>query len=301
MADNTTQNVAPGAPSTINVPAVVNSYSTIQISWSVAADVNNNLAGYVLERIINGEEWVEIYRGALRSYDDYVDAGWDFVGYRVKAFDTDGAYSSYTSSGTKTVTHNTAPIITGTNGHLGTVGATFPAQTYTVRDTEGGTVTVVERLDGVIKRSYTASLGTATSFSFAAAEWQKVTNGRHTISITATDSSGMSSVRTWTFDKAVNSLTFTITPLPADAMPDRCVVDAVGNFAPGSTLKIEVCNNAKDAYPTWEDISDKLGKKHFFSNSSMTSDAWAFGLRCTLTRGSAIDAVWLDYITINYR
>jgi hypothetical protein len=99
----------------------------------------------------------------------------------------------------------------------------------------------------------------------------------------------------------VNTLTFTITPLPADAMPDRCVVDAVGGFPSGSTLKVEVCNNANDASPRWEDVSDKLRKKHFFANTTKTASAWAFGLRCTLTRGTATGSVWLDYITINYR
>ena len=84
-------------------------------------------------------------------------------------------------------------------------------------------------------------------------------------------------------------------------MPDRCVVQAVGGFPEGSSLKVEVSNNANDASPFWEDVSAKLGKKHFFANTAKTASAWGFGLRVTLKRNTATGAVWLDYITINYR
>lgn len=294
-------NAAPNKPMTISLPETINSGTDFEISWSAGSDSDGNLAGYILERSINGTTWTEVYRGALRSYTDAAKAEWTNVAYRVQTYDTYGAPSDYLYSEKRTVTHNTAPTISGTDGNLGVLGTTFPAQTYTVNDAEGGTVTVVERLDGVARRTFTATLGTTTSYSFTASEWRRILNGQHTLTITATDSNGLSSVRTWTFTKAVNSLTFTITPLPADAMPDRCVVDAVGNFPAGSVLKVEVCNNANDASPRWEDVSDKLRGKHFFANRSKTAGSWAFGLRCTLTRGTATGAVWLDYITINYR
>ena len=294
-------NAAPDKPMTITVPATINGGTNVEISWAAGSDSDGNLAGYVLERSINGTTWTEVYRGALRSYTDVAKSDWNTVAYRVKSFDTHGASSDYMYSESRTVLHNTAPTITGTNGNLGSFSTAFTAQSYTVNDADGGTVTVVERLDGVVKRSYNATLGTASSFSFTASEWRRILNGQHTITITATDSYGLSTVRTWTFTKAMNTLTFTITPLTADAMPDRCVVDAVGSFPEGSVLKIEVCNNANDASPRWEDVSDKLRGKHFFANRSKTAASWAFGLRCTLTRGTATGAVWLDYITINYR
>lgn len=294
-------NAAPSKPTTITVPTTINGGTNVEISWSAGADSDGNLAGYILERSVNGTTWTEVYRGALRSHTDISKVEWNTVVYRVKSFDTYGVSSDYLYSESRTVVNNTAPTISGTDGNLGSFSTAFTAQSYTVTDAEGGTVTIVERLDGVVKRSYNATLGTAASFSFTASEWRRILNGQHTITITATDGKGLSTVRTWTFTKAMNTLTFTITPLPADAMPDRCVVAAVGNFPEGSTLKIEVCNNANDASPRWEDVSDKLSKKHFFSNTTKTAAAWAFGLRCTLTRGTATGAVWLDYITINYR
>lgn len=294
-------NAVPTKPMTISIPGVINSGADVEISWSAGADSDGNLAGYILERSVNSTTWTEVYRGALRSYTDAAKVEWEDVAYRVKAYDTHGASSEYLYSEKRTVTHNTAPTISGADGNLGTFSTAFTAQSYTVNDAEGGTVTVVERLDGVARRTYSAKLGTADSYSFTASEWRRILNGQHTLTITATDSNGLSTVRTWTFTKAMNTLTFTITPLPADAMPDRCVVDAVGNFPEGSTLKIEVCNNANDTSPRWEDVSDKLRSKHFFANRSKTAAAWAFGLRCTITRGTAAGPVWLDYITINYR
>ena len=294
-------NDAPTPPTTITVPDAVQGGANVTVEWSAAVDPDGNLGGYILERSVNGDAWAEIYRGALRRHTDSIVLGWQTVVYRVKAYDSYGLESTYTTGEVRTVTNNTAPTISGSDGNLGSFSTAFTAQSYTVNDAQGGTVTVVERLDGVVKRTYNATLGTATNISFTAAEWRQVLNGPHTITITATDSQGLSTVRTWTFSKAMNTLTFTITPLPADAMPDRCVVDAVGNFPTGSTLKIEVCNNANDTSPRWEDVSGKLGEKHFFTNTSKTASAWAFGLRCTLTRGTATGAVWLDYITINYR
>lgn len=294
-------NAAPTPPTSITVPTAIEGGTSATIGWGVASDPESNLAGYVLERSVAGGAWTQIYRGTLRSYSDAITFGWTSVTYRVKGYDVYGAESDYTTSATRAIANNSAPTISGTNGALGTFGAAFTAQAYTVTDAQSDAVTVVERLDGVTKRSYTAALGAANSFAFTAAEWQQILNGNHTITVTATDSKGKASVRTWTFVKAQNSLQFTITPLPADDMPDRCVVGAVGNFPTGSTITVEVCNNAKDATPMWENITAKLGQKHFFANRSKTAASWAFGLRVSLNRGTATGAVWLDYININFR
>ena len=294
-------NTAPSAPNSITVPTSIEGGTSIGVSWGASTDAEGNLAGYVLERSVDGGAWTQIYRGALSSFTDAITFGWTSVTYRVKAYDAFSAESAYTTSATRSVKNNEPPTISGTDGDLGTFGTSFTSQFYTIMDPQADAVSVVERVDGVVKRSYNASLGGSNTFSFAQADWRQVLNGKHTITITATDSKGAQTVRTWTFTKSVTTLTFTITPLPADAMPDRCVVQAVGGFPEGSSLKVEVSNNANDASPFWEDVSAKLGKKHFFANTAKTASAWGFGLRVTLKRNTATGAVWLDYITINYR
>ena len=294
-------NSAPSVPNSITVPTSIEGGTSIGVSWGASTDADGNLAGYILERSVDGGEWTQIYRGALSSFTDAITFGWTSVTYRVKAYDAFSSESAYTTSATRSVKNNEPPTISGTDGDLGTFGTSFTSQFYTIMDPQADAVSVVERVDGVVKRSYNASLGGSNTFSFAQAEWRQVLNGKHTITITATDSKGAQTVRTWTFTKSVTTLTFTITPLPADAMPDRCVVQAVGGFPEGSSLKVEVSNNANDASPFWEDVSAKLGKKHFFANTAKTASAWGFGLRVTLKRNTATGAVWLDYITINYR
>lgn len=74
--------------------------------------------------------------------------------YRVKAYDAAGAESAYTTSATRTVTNNRPPVISGTDGALGSFSTAAPSYEYTVTDADGHQVDVVEMLDGVTLRSY---------------------------------------------------------------------------------------------------------------------------------------------------
>lgn len=292
-------NEAPSVPSGITVPEQIMGGRTVKITWGAATDVDNNLAGYILERRVNGGAWTQVYKGSLRNYTDTITYGWNTVAYRVAAYDAKSATSEYAQSATKTIFNNSPPAISGTDGNLGTFGTTPPTQSYTVTDANGGAVTVVETF-GKRTRTFTATLGAENSFSLTASEWRKVRNGTHTITITATDQYGDSTTRTWTFTKAVHSATITINPITVDERPERCIVGVKGSFPAPSILNIEVCNNANDTSPTWENISSKIGEKHFFNNTTKTATDWAFGLRATLERNSAVGDVYLDYITINF-
>ena len=294
-------NNPPTAPTTITIPTAINGGTNVTITWGAGTDVDGNLAGYVLERSVAGGAWTQVYRGALRTFTDSITFGWTTVAYRVKAYDSENAESGYKTSSTVTIVNNTAPTISGSNGDLGSFTTTPISHSYSVSDAQSDTVTVVEKVDGVTKKTYMATLGASNVFTYTADEWQQVLNGLHTLTVIATDSKGASATRTWTFTKTVNTFTLTITPVTTDAMSDRCVVNAVGNFPTGSVLTIKVCNNGNDTTPTWEDVSTKLGEKHFFTNATKTAENWAFGLQVTLERGTATGAVWLDYVNANFR
>lgn len=115
--------------------------------------------------------------------------------------------------------NNTAPTISGTDSNLGTKTGPFN-QGYTVTDPDSGqTITVVEKIDGVQKRSYNATSGQNYSFNVTAAEWVKLLNGSHTLTITATDNYGGSATRTFTFSKNETEIELTLSaPLDADDM-----------------------------------------------------------------------------------
>mgnify|MGYP002270130910 CR=1 FL=1 len=106
-----------------------------------------------------------------------------------------------------TVSTNTPPTITSTSGasgvNLGSKTAAFSFK-YTPNDADGDKLTVTEKLDGVVKKTRTnVTSGTQLTFECAstAAEFQKILNGTHTITIEVSDGKA-SAAFTATFTKA---------------------------------------------------------------------------------------------------
>ena len=296
-------NQAPTAPASITVPAEVIGGENLSISWGQSTDADGNLSGYILERKNNGGTWGQIYKGSARSFSDAITYGWTSVQYRVKAYDAAGAESAYTTSATRDVINNRPPVISGSDGNLGSFTTAAPTFDYTVTDADGHQVTAVERLDGVVHKEYTVTLGEANTFAIDADDWQKILNGSHTITITATDAKGVSVVRTMTFTKAVSAVEFEQTlAMAADDMPTKALVNVQGNFPAGCTLTIWICNNGNDAAPTWEDITNKAlnGMKHFFTNTTKTADNWGVKVKVKLLRGSATETCYIQSIGGNF-
>ncbi|MEF2589885.1 MAG: DUF6273 domain-containing protein [Oscillospiraceae bacterium] len=296
-------NQAPTAPASITVPTEVIGGENLSISWGQSTDADGNLSGYTLERKYDSGTWTQIYKGAARSYSDPITYGWTSVQYRVKAYDTAGAESAYTTSATRNVINNRAPVISGSDGDLGSYTAAPPAFDYTVTDADGHQVTVVEKLDGTKIKEYTVTLGEANSFAISAETWQKILNGSHTITITATDAKNVSAVRAMTFTKSVNAVEFEQTlAMTADDMPTKALVNVQGHFPTGCTLTIWICNNGNDAAPAWEDITNKAlnGTKHFFANTAKTADAWGVKIKVKLLRGSATETCYIQSVGGNF-
>ena len=296
-------NQAPTAPSSITVPSEVLGGENLSISWTASTDPDGNLSGYVLERKVGSGTWAQIYKGSSRSYTDAITYGWTSVQYRVKAYDAAGAESAYTTSATRTVTNNRPPVISGTDGALGSFSTAAPSYEYTVTDADGHQVDVVEMLDGVTLRSYTVTLGQTNTLTIGSEAWLKVVNGSHTLKIVATDAKDASVTRTLTFTKAVTSVEFEQTlAMEADAMPTKALVNIQGNFPAGCTLQVWICNNGNDASPTWEDITQKArtGQKHYFTNQTKTAAAWGVKVKAKLLRGSATETCYIQSIGGNF-
>ena len=296
-------NQAPTAPSSITVPSEVLGGENLSISWAASTDPDGNLSGYVLERKVGSGTWAQIYKGSSRSYTDAITYGWTSVQYRVKAYDAAGAESAYTTSVTRTVTNNRPPVISGTDGALGSFTATPPSYEYTVTDADGHQVTVVEKLDTTTLRTYTATLGDTNELEITADQWLKLLNGDHTLTITATDAKNESTVRTLSFDKAMHSVEFEQTvAMAADDMPTKALVNIQCSFPTGSTLQVWICNNGNDAEPTWEDITTKAltSQKHFFTNQTKTAASWGVKIKVKLLRGSAEGDCYIQSVGGNF-
>ena len=296
-------NQAPTAPSSITVPSAVLGGENLSISWAASTDPDGNLSGYVLERKVGSGTWAQIYKGSSRSYTDAITYGWTSVQYRVKAYDAAGAESAYTTSATRTVTNNRPPVISGTDGSLGSFSTAAPSYEYTVTDADGHQVTVVEKLDTTTLRTYTATLGDTNELEITADQWLKLLNGDHTLTITATDAKNESTVRTLSFDKAMHSVEFEQTvAMAADDMPTKALVNIQGSFPTGSTLQVWICNNGNDAEPTWEDITTKAltSQKHFFTNQTKTAASWGVKIKVKLLRGSAEGDCYIQSVGGNF-
>lgn len=193
-----------------------------------------------------------------------------------------------------TVSTNTPPTITSTSGasgvNLGSKTATFSFK-YTPNDADGDKLTVTEKLDGVVKKTRTnVTSGTQLTFECAstAAEFQKILNGTHTITIEASD--GKASVTfTATFTKAVHKATITLkTPLAVSGDITAAVMSVVGQIPAGAVYKVEATNNAKDTSPVWQDVTAevKSGANIVFTNKTAANGA-AFNFRITVERGTS--------------
>lgn len=193
-----------------------------------------------------------------------------------------------------TVSTNTPPTITSTSGasgvNLGSKTAAFSFK-YTPNDADGDKLTVTEKLDGVVKKTRTnVTSGTQLTFECAstAAEFQKILNGTHTITIEASDGKA-SATFTAAFTKAVHKATITLkTPLAVSGDITAAVMSVVGQIPAGAVYKVEATNNAKDASPVWQDVTAevKSGANIVFKNKTAVNGA-AFNFRITVERGTS--------------
>jgi hypothetical protein len=300
-------NEPPSDPSFIDIPEQIAVSSTPQISWGASVDPEGAAVSYILERKFNSGNFVEIYDGTQLSFvDGAIPEGNTSVQYRVKAYDSDGVESRYTTSAVRSINVNTPPAISGTDGSLGTFEMDKPPPySYTVTDAQGGTVAVTETIDDVVLRTYTPALGQQQAFEFSDAKWTSVLNGPHTIRITAQDPQSGQAVRTLTFTRDVARIEFyaPITPLSADYMPAQALIQVAGAMPAGSILTVEICNNGNDNDPAWEDCTNavKLNQKYFFDNQAKTAENWGVKLHVTLERGTAVNPVYITSVGGNYK
>lgn len=199
-----------------------------------------------------------------------------------------------------TVSVNTAPTVSTDGAALGRKNAAF-AWKYTVRDTDGDTLTVTEKLDGKTTATRTGvASGTALTFeqTASAAGFQKILNGNHTITVEVSD--GKETVSTSaTFTKAVHAASVTLAePLAVEGDITVAVLQVTGSIPDDAVFKAEVTNNAKDAAPVWQDVTTEVrkGVNIVFENKTATAGA-AFNFRVSVSRGASGTGGYIEAIS----
>ena len=200
-----------------------------------------------------------------------------------------------------TVSTNAAPTVTSESGasgvNLGEKNAAF-SFSYTPSDEDGDSLTVTEKLDGsTTKTRNSITSGTALTFEAAstAAEFQKILNGQHTITIEVSDGTETATF-TATFTKAVHAATITLeTPMAVEGDITVARLAVTGNIPADAEYSVKVTNNGNDTEPVWQDCTAevKSGANIVFENHENTNGA-AFNFKIEAERGSS-DAA--GYIT----
>ena len=284
-------NRAPAAPPSISVPLSPSGGDKLTITWTASTDADGNLEGYELERQWDGAgAFTQIYKGAALSFQDDIPKGaHSSVVYRVRAYDSFDAYSSYTTSPSRTIDNNTAPVIScDLSGDLGekSEGFTIP---YTVSDAEQQEVTVTERVGDLVKRTYKVTLDQQNTFEVTGEYFQRILNGAQAVQIVATDSAGKSSTFELPFTKAVHKAVITLDePLAVEEQITVAVLAVTGDIPADAAYQVEMTNNGNDPEPVWEDATAdvKAGRNHPFTNKTQTN-GWAFNFRVTAERGES--------------
>ena len=294
-------NTAPSTPWNISVPSSIIGGTNISISWAKSSDAESNLAGYKVERSTDGGwSWGLIYQGTATSTTDSIAFGTTSVMYRVKAYDTEGLESGYTTSAIRTVRYNVAPAINASSTSLGEKNAPF-SFAYTVTDADGDTLTITEKLDGKTTATRTGlASGTALTFEQASTAdgFLRILNGSHTIKITANDGKESTSLNA-TFTKSVTSASVTLTtPLAVDGDITVAILQVSGSIPNDAAFKAEATNNALDDSPVWQDVTAEVrkGMNIVFENQTASAGA-AFNFRISVERGASGEGGYIDSVS----
>lgn len=307
-------NYAPTEPAPIRVEYedealgsnTVRSGKPITVSWARSTDSDNNFDHYELERRYGDGEWTTVYSGTGRTYTETAQYGEESVQFRVRAVDYYDLTSEYVAATALTIWSNEPPSITVDNETLGTFQMTGPTVGFKFRDPDATAIAIRITVDGVQYRNFTrtaATTDTSENFTFTAEEWLKIQNGEHTIRFVVTDDHGETSTATATFTKAVTQIQFCrMSPVQATEQPTEIIVRVNGEIPEGAVLTVEVCNNAFDSSPTWEDMTEEVEDEdiYTFTNSTKTAELWGVDYRITVARGTATEDIYIESVTSNF-
>lgn len=267
---------------------------------TVKYKINNGTARAIASNVSNGSAPLSFTHTLTYSNKRIRDGAADATGsdlaentnhtLTVWAEDDQGGKSSEITR-TFRVIHNRAPVISDENRDLGNVEA-IPVISYSVNEPEQNPFTVTEKINNQTIRTFSGVAGQEEQLTIPHDMWIRLEPGvPHTISVTATDNQGMSSTRSFTFTRLVQEIMLDglVEPFETDIAAERILLTPDWQLPLGAEVLVEVCNNAFDDEPVWEDctIPAKMGRGYAFLNTEKTADKWGVNFRFRIRKGSS--------------
>lgn len=185
---------------------------------------------------------------------------------------------------------NFAPVISGTDRSLGDVDKAL-TYVYSATDQEKDEIKIKVFLDNrLVVQDFKAEDNKEYTYELKGFDFLKLPYGKHSLKIVATDSNGLSSTRLVSFNRIATKLVMQLKePRNTDVAAQKVLVIPGWYVAPGAKAKVEVCNNAYDDNPTWEDatVVTNDGRVFHFQNTSKTAEKWGVNIRLTIEKGNS--------------
>jgi len=198
-------------------------------------------------------------------------------------------------------TEDQLPVITSTAGAsgaaLGTKNVPF-SLTVNVTDADNDTMSLTEKIDNVTMATRTGIASGTTLTVRCLSEkalFQQIQNGTHTLTLEVND--GKTTVKwTATFSKTVTTATVSLaSPVKSSSTITAGGLTIAGTFPSGSTLTVQMTNNASDSSPVWENCTDiqkgtgRIFVYHAFTNKT-AANGFAFNYKVIFNRGTSTTA-----------
>ena len=291
-------------PASVTYPASPNGGELVDITIAPSTGIKfGGTVKYKVEYQLDGGSWqTAVESTTSTTVSVLIPKGTQTFTARATASDNMGFTSTTAVTGaTVNVVNNAAPVISCGTSSLGEIAEPFSV-TYSVSDEDGDTMTITEKIDGTVIRSYSASSGSSgeQTFSPDAMQWLTTLNGSHTATITADDGKGGVTTHSISFTRAVYTMSVTLEePMETDAAITKCVVNIARNLPADAEWSLLVTNNAFDSEPVWEDITQyvKNGWNWVFENQTVTSGRYGFNFKLTCTRGASGQGGSVDTIS----
>lgn len=198
--------------------------------------------------------------------------------------------------------NNMPPIISGKDVDLGEKDKSL-SYSYSATDPEKDKIFATVYLDDkvLIPRKSIVD-GASQNIKIEGLDFLKIAKGKHRIEIVVEDDKGFKSTRTVRFTRTIARLVMELGNKGIETgstLAKRVLVSTVGIYvAKGAIAKYEVCNNAFDSNPTWENATAMVnaGKAFNFQNKSKTAAKAGINIRVSIDRGESKMASYISSI-----